>query len=128
MTIRYVMEEIEMDTEKKVVAVLPLQHLYNPTKKVYATRIRALGVTAYGNSKEDSTKKANQMFAAFVALHRKYGTLQETLDQSKMNWCWENDYTGDVILMSPTGEEQVLHCKKQRTAPAWQDMGELVLA
>jgi len=80
-----------MDTEERVVAVLPLRRLVSKDGNVYVARIQNLGLTAYGSNEEEATRKVKEMFAAFVVAHRKCGTLKTSLDRSSLEWCWESE-------------------------------------
>jgi predicted RNase H-like HicB family nuclease len=100
-----------MDKEQKVVVVLPLQYYANNKQDKFAARIRDLGLTAYGTTREEAKKKAKQMFAAYVAAHRKEGTLEKRLKTSGLKWWWVEDYEGDVECVSPDGSTHILHCK-----------------
>ena len=66
------------------------------------------------------------MYASYVAVHRKAGTLEQKLNESKLDWCWENDYEGDVELVSPDGSISILHCSTPREKP-WLLYGEMAV-
>ena len=116
-----------MNREEMVVVYLPMRYLVNNKKDLYATRIRELGLTAYGSTKDEAAQKIKRMFAAYVAVHRKRGILQEKLDKSKLRWSWLKDWEGDVEFVSPEGASKILHCKTKRETN-WVDTGELALA
>lgn len=110
-----------MPKEKSVVVAVPYKSLFHEGEKVWATRLRALGLTAYGDTSEESVRKVKKMFSAFVNTHRELGTLAERLDESGLFWCWESDYTGDMEA------EWVEPCEKHQ-GNTWKTMGELVVA
>ena len=116
-----------MGTEERVVAVVPMDNLVRTDKSAYATRVRALGLTAYGKNLEETNKKARQMFAAYVVVRRKLGTLRESLDASGLDWCWESEFDGDASLVSPDGDEEILHCNRKKEL-SWHNIGALVVA
>lgn len=119
-----------MATEEAVVVVVRPKTLYHSGKDMYATRIRELGLTAYGDTCEESSQKVRQMFAALVKAHRKRGTLEERLERSGLDWCWSSEYDGELPVewvSSKDNGKQILPCDKieDRT---WQVVGELALA
>jgi hypothetical protein len=121
-----------MDTKEREVVVVsaPLECKYNADKTVFCTRIRALGLTAYGESWEESKTKLKKMFATWVGLHRRSNTLEVALNRSKLVWCYESQYTGErpyeVILDS--GKVRVVTPKTQSQTNTWQEMKEMVAA
>jgi hypothetical protein len=120
-------EGSKMEKQEKVVVVLPMRYLVNAKKDMYAARIRDLGLTAYGSTKEEAKQKVKRMFAAYVAAHRKRGTLKKRLDESKLDWCWLKDWEGDVESVTPEGLTEILHCSAKREV-GWVVMGEVAVA
>jgi len=119
-----------MRSNEVVVVVAPLECKHTVDGKVFVARIRALGLTAYGDNFDEAKTKLKKMFATWVGLHRKAGTLEVVLNRSKLTWCYESQYTGpqayEIIL--PNGGVKVVQPKTQPQACAWQEMKELVAA
>lgn len=119
-----------MTTEKAVVVVVQPETLFHTGKSIYATRVRELGLTAYGDTQEASAQKVRQMFVAFVKAHRKRGTLKKCLEESGLEWCWASEYHGKLPVEwvhSKDNGEQILPCEKTQ-ARSWKAMGELARA
>ena len=124
-----------MGMEEQVVVVLPvtqLVHLVHKDGKHFVTRIPALGLTAYGDSDAESTKKVKHMFAAFVVAHRKNGSLVERLNKSKLEWYWKKDYKGNspVELISIDGTITIKVLNPEINESPWRNIlpRELVMA
>jgi hypothetical protein len=83
-----------METGERVLVHAPVECRQSTDKKVFVTRIRALGLTAYGNNWDESRTKLKQMFATWVGLHRKRGTLEKALNRTKVEWWYESAYDG----------------------------------
>lgn len=96
---------------ERVLVHAPVECRQSTDKKVFVTRIRALGLTAYGSSREESRTKVKQMVATWVDAHRKRGTLEKALNRSKVNWWYESEYVGmgtyDVVTAGGIIEEKV---------------------
>ena len=71
----------------------------------YVTRIRALGLTAYGSDHKESDAKAKRLFGTWVGIHRKSGTLEQALNRSGLSWNYEHDYS--VSIGYEEGMEEV---------------------
>lgn len=119
-----------MATEEAVVVVVRPKTLHHDGKDIYATRIRQLGLTAYGDTHEESLQKVKKMFVAFVKAHRKRGTLEERLGKSGLEWCWEREYKGKLPVewvSSKDNGKKILSCDKTEDQ-SWKVMGELAVA
>ena len=120
-----------MPTEKKVVVVVPVERLYNPKRKAHATRIRALGLTAYGNTAEESQKKVKQMFGAYVRAYRREGTLEARLRDSGLSWCWADEYCGELpvewVSSPPDDDNAIWECEADESH-SWRMAGEFAFA
>jgi hypothetical protein len=119
-----------MDTKKeKVVVAVSLECKHTSNNKVFVTRIRKLGLTAYGTSNDESTHKVKRMFATYVQLHRKYGTLEKQLNKSGLQWWKESEYNGtrpvEVLNADGTIETRVPEIQDENS---WQETRELVMA
>jgi len=119
-----------MVAEKPVVVVVRPEMLYHPEKDMYAARIRALGLTAYGDTCKESVQKVKKMFGLFVKCHRKRGTLEATLKKSGLRWYWEDEYKEELPVEWVSCENkggQILVCGKTRES-SWQAMNSLEFA
>ena len=120
-----------MSVEKRVVVVVPVERLYNQKRKAHAARIRALGITAYGNAASEAQDKVKQMFGAYVRAHRKEGTLEFCLRDSGLPWCWEDEYKGKLpvewVSFSPGDDNPIWECVANESH-SWRTVGELALA
>jgi hypothetical protein len=92
---------------KVVVMVSPL-YLHNKEIDRFAARIKPLGLTAYGDSQDEASRKVKRMFAFAVEAHRSKGDLEEWLSKSGLEWHWLNEYEGDAPVEDAwvTGERQ----------------------
>lgn len=116
--------------EKVVVLVSPkVSHAQTEDGLVFAARIRELGLTAYGDTRDEAEKKVQRMFASKVSAHRACDSLDEWLDRSGLSWCWESEYVGRLpAIDAKTGEQS----QTARTAPAsatppsngWEEIGD----
>ena len=110
-----------MSTVKRVVVALPLERKNTTDNKVFCTRIRALGLTAYGRSFNESDASVKRMFMTYVGLHRKSGTLEDRLNKSQLQWSYESDYQGakpfEVLL--PDGTSLKIKGRTQ-SGETWQ--------
>ena len=84
-----------MVKKEKVLVNALLERKQSVDGKLFVTRIRALGLTAYGTSWDESKAKLKKMFATWVGLHRKSGNLEKALNKSNVQWWYEKDYTGN---------------------------------
>ena len=82
-------------TGKVVVNFVP-EILVRKDELAHAARIRGLGITAYGDSKEGALARMEKMFRSFVNWHREHGDLEEVLNRSGLEWAWEENYAGAV--------------------------------
>jgi len=116
--------------KERVLVVAPLECKSNMDGTVVATRIRTLGLTAYGANWQESKGKLYKMYATWVGLHRQAGTLENALKRSKVEWYYESEYTGSrpyqVVL--PDGTTKIIKPKNQSPDNEWQEMKELVAA
>jgi hypothetical protein len=116
--------------KERVLVVAPLECKSNADGTVVVTRIRALGLTAYGANWEEARGKLYRMYATWVGLHRQSGNLEQALNASSVEWYYESQYTGGrpyhVVL--PKGGTRLVARKKSITKNEWEDVKELVAA
>ena len=85
-----------MERKERVVVAVQLVCLHNADKTQFVSRIRALGLTAYGDSLDDSRRNVKRMFAKWVDLNRRSNTLEENLNRSGLSWSYESEYPGTL--------------------------------
>jgi hypothetical protein len=115
--------------EKVVVRVVP-ETLFHSGQKVYVTRVRRLGLTAYANTEDESWAKLKGMFGAFVRVHRREGTLEERLNASGLEWCPESKYKGKLPIERIDKSQHTTYtlvCEKA-LGDSWKKAGQLVVA
>ena len=83
-----------MTEERVIVDVAPEVFLHE--EGMYAARIQPLGLTAYADSEQDAVAKLKVLFGALIATLRKAGILEECLNASGLEWCWEDGFVGEV--------------------------------
>ena len=117
--------------ETVVVVLVPMEHKQHAEQKeIFAARIRALGLTAYGNSQDSATKSLREMFATFADFHRKAGTLEERLNKSKLEWWYESENHGneEVLVVSPDGSTRVIKTNLPQTTASWNESDAILVA
>lgn len=80
-----------MHTEGRVVVLAQPRFRQNTVTNLYAADIRELGLVATGATPEEALQRLVQMFAGAVASRRKVGRLVAWLDDSGLEWHWEDD-------------------------------------
>ena len=83
--------ESEM-SDKMVVVLTPMRFYRHRNGDVFAARFKALGLTAYGYSQDESIAACKKLFNKFIHGHRERGTLVELLNRSGVEWYWEDEY------------------------------------
>ena len=93
--------------ERLVVVIVEPTYLHNEVAGRFAARIRPLGLTAYGDSKDAASDRLKSMFASAVETRRARGTLEKWLDGSELEWHWEDECDADMpIEYVGTGRRQ----------------------
>ena len=87
-----------MSEERKVVVMVSPAYLRDRESNRFAARIRPLGLTAYGDSLDEVSRKVKRMFASAVSAHREKGDLEAWLDNSGLDWSWLDEYAGDAPI------------------------------
>ncbi len=118
------------EEQQSVVVFANLERKQTTDNKVFVARIRALGLTAYGDSRENAMLRLRKLFSTYVDLHRKEGTLVERLEKSKLTWCYEGEYDGNepVLMLATDGEERLIQPKKSKKGGYWQSESRMVVA
>ena len=83
---------------REVVVIVSPEYLSNKDARTFAARIRPLGLTAYGSSREEASAKVKRMFASAVETRRRRGTLTRWLNKSNVEWRWLDEYRGNVRI------------------------------
>ena len=81
--------------ESKVVVIVTLDTDYIKDMGSWEGHMPDLGITAYGQSKDEAIQNTKKLFAYTVRAYRKIGFLGEWLDQSDVKWDWEPHYSGE---------------------------------
>ncbi len=125
-------------SQRKVVVIVSVEHLYSRETSTFAARIRPLGLTAYGSSQEEASGKVKRMFASAVETRRERGTLTPWLDRSELDWHWLDEYEGDVPVEDARlpsskvalddGRRYVSDLEASQNPAVWQRYGELGVA
>ena len=79
--------------------------LHPDGKKVYAARIRKLGLTAYGDSEEHALERVTEVFHFAMKAYREHDIVEERLNKSLIDWEWQSDSSiadDELILEVPT--------------------------
>lgn len=120
-----------MKKDERVVVLAHLERKHNADKTVFAARIRALGLTAYGASPDDAMLKLRRMFATYADLYRKCGTLEERLNKCGLDWWYESDYQGPApaLMIGADGEARVIAPRTPYSVDlGWQADSSVVVA
>ena len=84
------------EKEGRVVAVVTVQLFKRRHGSTFAARCQPLGLTAYGEYPDQAVAKMKRMYGAAVRAHRECGSLASWLNESELQWAWENEYKGDL--------------------------------
>ena len=115
-----------MNTNEKVAVEVHLQLLANSKKpNFHAARLRELGLTAYGCSKDEAQARLRRMLGEFIEAHRRRGTLKERFDRSGLKWCALADYKGKLPVVDVSRSASSLANPGIATESSWhQEKGE----
>ena len=106
-----------MSNERKVVVMVSPTYLHDKESGRFAARIKPLGLTAYGDSRDEALRKVRRMFASAVSAHRLKGDLKEWLDRSGLEWSWLDEYAGDAPVEFADAPER----DRAPQSANWQD-------
>ena len=79
-------------SDKMVVVLTPMSFYRHKSRDVFAARFKALGLTAYGYTKDESIAACKKLFNKFIHGHRERGTLVEILNRCSVEWYWVDEY------------------------------------
>ena len=82
-------------SDRIVVVLTPMSFYRHRSRDVFAARFNALGLTAYGYSKDESAAACKKLFNKFIHGHRERGTLVDILNRCDVEWYWEDEYPAD---------------------------------
>jgi len=89
-----------MDREVVVKTVLFIEE--RGDGKVFAARLKELGLTAYGQTPAEAKSKVKRQFRALIAEYRKRGILQRRLDGVGVEWGWRGEYAPQGVAVEET--------------------------
>ncbi len=104
----------------RVVVLLAPVYLHNSESAIFAARFRSLGLTAYGDTREEALAVLKRLFSFFVRKRREDGTLESFLDKSGVEWYPEERYPqgkGPVEYMD--GSHYVPQTDKSQAVGGW---------
>ncbi len=78
--------------EPKVVVMVTLEHVEYREPQMFAARFRALGLTAYGMTREEARLRFFELFRQFVCDTREVGQLELQLRRSGVTWYTIEEY------------------------------------
>lgn len=70
----------------KVVVVTTIEYGRHPEDAVHTARFRALGLTAYGRTREEARRNFCSLFRSFIQDTRELGQLEVQLDRAGVAW------------------------------------------
>ena len=107
--------------ERKVVVMVSPLGLHSKETDRFAARIKPLGLTAYGDSQDEASRKVKMMFVSAVAAHRLKGDLEDWLGVSGLEWHWFDEYQGSTPVEEAwvTGKRQPMF-SPNRSPVLWE--------
>ncbi len=79
--------------EGEVVVLLDIT-LYEE-RDLHVARFRELGLTAYGQTKDEAVTALKKMFNVFIRTYRDSGQLEMRLDEVRTRWWYRGEYPAD---------------------------------
>lgn len=113
-----------MPKERKVVVVASPAYLRDKESDRFAARIKPLGLTAYGDSLDEVSRKVKRMFASAVSAHRAKGDLEAWLDNSGLEWSWLDEYAGDAPIEYADASDGERRSPKPAKFADWRDVND----
>lgn len=118
-----------MSENRKVVVMVTPEFLHNEDLNLFAARIRPLGLTGYGESRDAASVKIKRMFAAWVKGCRIFGDLEERLNASGLEWHWLDEYEGNKpveMVQSAMPRRKATAANVSTTSMNWRIISEEV--
>ena len=109
--------------ERVVVVNLKCVFYVNAVDQLVAARCAELGLSAYGNTKEEATSNFKQLFNRCIHGYREKGKLADVLERSGLDWWWENEYPQDCPDYENTNHSVPLRTEAVYV-DAWQALVE----
>ena len=81
---------------KLVIVNTKLSYLWNKDNGFFAAHSDALGLTAYGPTRDEAELVWKRLFNKFIHDYRNIGQLKERLDCAKVDWWWGDEYPKDA--------------------------------
>ena len=111
----------------RVVALLEPTYMQNRDTGLFAARFRRLGLTAYGNTREEALSELKRLFSFFVRKHRENGTLESFLNKADIEWYHEENYPQGKGPVEYVDEPHGAHrADTSQTAKGWVPDATLV--
>lgn len=80
--------------EGRVVVVMPLELRRHRKLAIFAARFPELGLTSYAYAITVAEGSVKHLFNTFIKYYRGVGRLTERLNESGVEWYWEEEYWG----------------------------------
>ena len=109
--------------DRKVVVMVSPAYLRDKESNRFAARIQPLGLTAYGDSLDEVSRKVKRMFASAVSAHRAKGDLEAWLDNSGLDWSWLDEYAGDAPVEYADADSES-RAPKPAKAANWRNVND----
>lgn len=81
--------------ERKVVIPVRLKYFHNEGLSVTAAHSHELGLTGYGDSREEARESFKKVFSLFVHVSRTEGFLEDILNRLGVVWKWADEFSED---------------------------------
>ena len=100
-----------MQGVRRVVVLVPLTVMKRKDGAMFAARLLPLGLTSYGRTSEDAILAVKKQYRRFIAENRRIGRLEKLLSMAKVQWDWEDEYSGNIPvedtdrLAAPNGQQ-----------------------
>lgn len=91
----------------------------------YAARIKELGLTAYGSSRDEAHARLRRMLGEYIEAHRSRGTLKERLDRSGLKWSPLAAYDGGLPVVDVSHGATPNPTQEIGDEPSWRSLEDL---
>jgi hypothetical protein len=118
---------VTKQTPKVVVKFTPMV-LEHRSKRLFVARVKEIGLSAYGKTREDALTNLRDLFLRFVTDHRKAGTLSSVLEKSGLKWSWFKDHPKGEAYEDLTQKGVAFARTSKIPQAAWDDLAPRPLA
>ena len=73
--------------------------------RVFAARLKELGLTAYGQSPAEAKSKVKRQFNTLINEYRKLGLLEQRLNRVGVEWRWRDEYSDENAPIEETAPD-----------------------